>query len=455
MREINMQNFLEHSRKIPAKRDVLKRLKDFREIYKLFDDRNANIQASRCVQCGNPYCHNACPLSNFIPFWLEKLASDDLEFAFKISNDSSPFPEIMGRVCPQDRLCEGGCTLNDGFGAVTIGSIETFITEKGFESGLSIDVTAKKSAKKVAIVGSGPAGLSAATFLLRSGIEVEMFERDDRAGGLLTYGIPNFKLDKSVVQRRVDLLLSYGMKLHLNSEVGKDIELNYLTENFDAVFVAVGATKAKALEVENADLNGVYDAMKFLTDVQKSNFSSNHNKAIDVKDKKVVVIGAGDTAMDCVRSAVREGAKEVYCYYRRDKASMPGSKKESFNADEEGVEFVFNRAPVSIDGDESVKSVTFAKTEIVDSRVKIIENSQEIVEADIVIKSLGFDVDDLSYLSDIELDRWGSPVVNKLYQTSNDKIYAGGDCIRGADLVVTAARDGRDAAKAITKKLLG
>ncbi len=458
-----MQNFLNYGRSEPNKKDVFKRLRNFNEIYEIFDVAKASIQADRCVQCGDPYCLNKCPLGNFIPYWLKKVAKKDIEFAFKISNDTSPFPEIMGRVCPQDVLCEGDCTLNDGYGAITIGSIETFISEEGFKKGLKPAFNSVASNKKVAIVGSGPASLSAATFLLRSGIGVEMFERDDKAGGLLTYGIPGFKLEKNVVQRRVDWLIEVGMKLHLNSEVGKDIKLEDLIKNYDAVFVGIGATKGNASEIENENAKGVYLAMEFLKDVQKYNFNPNHQKLVDVKDKRVVVIGGGDTAMDCVRSSVREGARSVVCVYRRDEANMPGSKKEYYNAIEEGVEFSFNASPnkILLDKDGNITGVEVLKTKLTEkdakgrAKVEVIEGSESKIRADVIILALGFSQEKPQFLQEnkIEVDKWGAIRVDANYQTSNAKVFSGGDCVRGADLVVTAARDGRDAARIIVKKL--
>lgn len=459
-----MQNFLNYTRVEPKKRDVLKRIRDYREIYPIFEDKNASTQADRCVQCGDPYCLNACPLNNFIPQWLKKISERDINFAFKISNDTSPFPEIMGRVCPQDRLCEGDCTLNDGYGAITIGSIETFISEEGFKKGLKPIFNSKKRDKKVAIIGSGPAGLSAATFLLRSGIDVEMFERSDRAGGLLTYGIPGFKLEKSIVQRRVDWLIEAGMKLNLNSEVGVDVDAKTLLDEFDAVFIGVGATKGNLPNLKGDSAKGVHLAMDFLVDIQKSNFNSNYERAVDVNDKRVVVIGGGDTAMDCLRSSIRDGAKSVTCLYRRDEANMPGSKKEFINATEEGVEFIFNASPkeILVDNKGNLKAVEFLKTELKylpnkeRATVEIIKDSEFTIEADVVIFALGFSQERAKFLEDlnIEFGKWDEILINSDYSSSNPKVYAGGDCQRGADLVVTAALDGREAARAIVKKLL-
>jgi glutamate synthase (NADPH/NADH) small chain len=458
-----MQNFLSHERIEPVKRDVFERLKDFKEIYNRFSTSEAKTQASRCVQCGDPYCLNACPLSNYIPHWLKGIAKKDHELAFKISNQSSPFPEIMGRVCPQDRLCEGSCTLNDGYGAITIGSIETYISESGFEKGLKPDFESVPRGKKVAIIGSGPAGLSCATYLLRNGFEVDMYERADKAGGLLTYGIPGFKLEKGVVERRVNWLLEAGLNLHLNTEVGKDISFKELEDNFDSIFIGIGATKSNSARMDNENANGAFMAIDFLTNVQRREFGLSFDESIDVKDKNIVVIGGGDTAMDCVRTSVRGKAKNVTCMYRRDANNLPGSKKEYKNATEEGVEFEFNVSPKSlvVDKDNNITSLVLERTELTEpdesgrQKVKIIEDSEFTVEADMVIFALGFSPEVPSFLKDsgIETNKWGEIIVDENYQTSKPNIYAGGDCYRGADLVVTAALDGKETSKIIKEKL--
>jgi len=463
-----MLNFTKIHRETPNKRDVMQRLKDFDEVYELFDKSKAREQSSRCMQCGDPYCHSKCPLHNIIPAWLKQTAQKDLELAFNISNETSPFPEILGRICPQDVLCEGDCSLNDTHGAITIGSVETHISEIGFDNGLIPKFTDKKIGKKVAVIGSGPAGMSAATFLLRAGVEVEMFERSSRAGGLLTYGIPGFKLDKIKVQRRVDILVDAGMKLYLNCEIGKDKSFEDLEKEFDAIFIGIGATKGRSAGLEGEQSLNVYKAMDFLISVQKRNFlkDSNNNhknekneKFINVKDRIVVVIGGGDTAMDCVRSAVREGAKEVKCLYRRDEINMPGSKKEVLNAKEEGVEFVFNVAPKAIITNSGIlaTALKLQKTQLsqpdINGRQKLsmIENSEYIQEVDIIIYALGFDQELPAFIKNINLDKWNGIKVNESFQTSNSKVYAGGDGVRGADLAVRAAADGKAAAKAIVE----
>ena len=454
-----MQSFIFNERFNPKKRAINERIKDFREVYEVFKPNEASLQADRCVQCGDPYCHNKCPLHNYIPQWLKATAEGDLELAFKLSNDSSPFPEVMGRICPQDRLCEGDCTLNEGYGAITIGAIETYISEEGFKKGFRPEFSKIKTNKKVAIVGSGPAGLSVATFLLRAGIEPHVFEKESRAGGLLTYGIPGFKLDKKIVQRRVDWMVEAGMKLHLNTGVGKDVTFDYLLENFDAVFIGIGAKKSRMPNIAGENAKGAMPAMKFLVNIQRKLFGDDFDiDAISVRDKKVVVIGGGDTAMDCIRTSIREGAKKVICAYRRDVKSMPGSKKEYQNAIEEGGEFMFNVAPKEVLTDENgrVIGVKLIKTLSSGRKLEEIKGSEFRIDADVVIFALGFSNTPLEFLSKngIMTNDWGAIVVDENYETTKPGVFAGGDCCRGADLVVTAAYDGREAAKSIIKKIL-
>lgn len=457
-----MLKFTDIKRRNPEKRDVLQRIKDFDEVYELLNDNETTRQASRCIGCGDPYCHNKCPLHNFIPSWLKQIANNDLELAFKLSNETSPFPEILGKICPHDVLCEGDCTLNDTHGAITIGAVETYVNEKAFENGYKPTFPKVSSiGKKVAIIGSGPAGLSAATFLIRNGVSVEMFERAGRAGGLLTFGIPGFKLDKSKVQRRIDWLVEAGMKLHLNCEIGKDKSFDELVHGYDAVFVGIGATKGKTAGLEGENASNVYLAMEFLTAIQKRNFGMKVENFIDVKDKNVVVIGGGDTAMDCVRTSVREGAKSVKCLYRRDENTMPGSKKEVVNAKEEGVEFVFNVSPTKIISSKGVATgVELIKTELDFSTSKRgnlinVAGSEYVENADVIIYALGFDQELPTFIkeSGLELDKWNSIKTNENYQTSNPKIFSGGDAVRGADLAVTATADGRNAALKIVELL--
>ena len=452
-----MLNFTKIDRNNPSKRGVMERIKDYDEVYNLFDKNKAGEQADRCIGCGDPYCHNKCPLHNIIPAWLKQVASNDLELAFNISNETSPMPEIFGRICPQDVLCEGDCTLNETHGAITIGAVETHISEKGFDAGLKPKFNAQKIGKKVAVIGSGPAGISVATFLLRAGVDVDMYERAPKAGGLLTYGIPGFKLEKHRVQRRIDWLIEAGMQLFTNCEIGKDKSIKELEESYDAVFVGIGATKGRFAGLEGDDKSHVHLAMEFLTKVQKKQFGEDVENYIDVKDKNVVVIGGGDTAMDCLRTSVREGAKSVKCLYRRDEANMPGSKKEVVNSKEEGVEFIFNVSPVKIedDGVVLVKTTMGEPDESGRQSVTVVENSQYKEEADIVIYALGFTQEQPAFLDELnlELDKWDGIKVDENCQTSNKKVFAGGDGVRGADLAVRAAADGKKAANSIVEFL--
>ena len=460
-----MREFLTIERIEARKRLVVERTKDFGEIYEIFDRNDAATQSDRCIQCGDPYCLNKCPLHNYIPQWLKAVSEKDLEFAFKLSNEPSPFPEVMGRVCPHDRLCEGDCTLNDGHGAITIGSVETYITEAGFKAGYKPDFPGITTDKKVAIIGSGPAGLSCATYLLRSGIAVTMYEKADRAGGLLTYGIPNFKLDKKVVERRVRLLQEAGLELILNCEVGKDIEFDTIASSHDAIFIGIGATKTKKAGIVGENASNVYAAIDYLTNIQRKQFNLPYDKKFDFKDLNVVVIGGGDTAMDCLRTAKREGAKSVTCLYRRDEHNMPGSKKEYKNAMEEGVDFTFLVSPKEIVVNENgeavavevVKNTLGVKDESGRQKMEEVKNSEYRINADVVIMSLGFNPSVPLFLASngIETNSWGGIVIDDAtHETTTAGIYAGGDCFRGADLVVTAAYDGREAARKMVASLL-
>lgn len=460
-----MREYLTIDRIEARKRLVVERTKDFGEIYEVFDRNEAATQSERCIQCGDPFCLNKCPLHNYVPQWLKAVSEKDLEFAFKLSNEPSPFPEVMGRVCPHDRLCEGDCTLNDGHGAITIGSVETYITEEGFKAGFKPDFPGVTTDKRVAIIGSGPAGLSCATYLLRSGIAVTMYERSDRAGGLLTYGIPNFKLDKKIVERRVKYLKEAGMELVLECEVGKDVTFEEIADKHDAMFIGIGATKSKIASINGEKASNVYKAMDYLTAIQKKNFKLSYDKKFDFKDRDVVVIGGGDTAMDCLRTAKREGAKSVTCLYRRDAHNMPGSQKEYKNAMEEGVDFTFFVSPKEIilndKGSaiavEVIKTTLGAKDDSGRQKMEEIRGSEFRVNADVVIMSLGFDPEIPSFLAEngIETNKWGGIIINEdTHETKTAGIYAGGDCYRGADLVVSAAYDGREAARSIVKSLI-
>jgi glutamate synthase (NADPH/NADH) small chain len=460
-----MQNFINEERIEPRKRSSSDRVKDFKEIYELFSKEDAAIQADRCIQCGDPFCHSKCPLHNYIPFWLKSTSAMHRELSFNLSNESNPFPEITGRICPHDRLCEGDCTLNDGHGAITIGAIETFISEEGFKKGLKPYFPGITTKKKVAIIGAGPSGMACATYLLRAGIAVSLYDRQNKAGGLLTYGIPGFKLDKEVVSRRMVWLQEAGACLHVNTHVGKDISFDEVAHNHDAIFLAIGAEASRKANIANENATGVFSAIDFLRAIQKKLFNESYDKKYEVKGKHVVVVGGGDTAMDCLRSSIREGAKSVTCLYRRDKFNMPGSKKEFKNAIEEGAEFVFNVMPkeILVNSEGSVIGIDMHKTMLGSKDascrqcVEIVKGGDFRVDADVIIFALGFSPTVPSFLAEngIEVNKSGCIVVGSDYQTSKMGVYAGGDCKRGSDLVVTAAKEGKEAALHIIKKLLG
>jgi len=459
-----MQNFVNEERIEPRKRSSGDRIKDFKEIYEILSKEDASIQADRCIQCGDPFCHHKCPLHNYIPFWLKATSGMKRDLAFNLSNESNPYPEITGRICPQDRLCEGDCTLNDGHGAITIGAIETFISEEGFKKGLKPKFPGISTTKKVAIIGAGPAGLACATYLLRAGIAVSMYEKQNRAGGLLTYGIPGFKLDKEVVARRVRWLQEAGMDLHVNTYIGKDIVFDEIAHSHDAIFISIGAENPRKANIANENANGVFMAIDFLRAIQKKQFTEPYDKKFEVKNKNIVVIGGGDTAMDCLRTSIREGAKSVTCLYRRDKYNMPGSKKEFKNAIEEGAEFMYNVSPkeilVNSDGNvigiDMQRTILGAKDASCRQCVEIVKGGDFRVDADIIIFALGFTPTMPSFLAEngIEVNKTGCIIVTNEYQTTKSGVYAGGDCKRGSDLVVTAAKEGKEAALHIIKKLL-
>lgn len=459
-----MQNFINIDRIDPDKRDSAERIHDFKEIYNIFTKEEAAAQASRCVQCGDPFCHNKCPLHNFIPYWLKATSGFNRELAFKLSNESNPFPEITGRICPQDRLCEGDCTLNDGHGAITIGAIETFISENGFQKGLKPEFPGVSTKKSVAVIGSGPASIACATYILRAGIKVDMYEKQAKAGGLLTYGIPGFKLDKQIVARRVRWLEDAGMSFHSGCEIGKDVSFDEIASNHDAIFLGIGAQSSRKANIVNENAKNVFMAIDFLRNTQQKLFNEAYDKKYEVKGKNVVVIGGGDTAMDCLRTSLRQGAKSVTCLYRRDKYNMPGSKKEFKNANEEGARFIYNASPkeIIVNSENEVLGIEMQKTMLgakdVSGRqsVEVIKGSEFKVDADIIIFALGFSPIDPGFLAEngITINKRGCIEVDVNYETSKAGVYAGGDCKRGSDLVVTAAAEGKEAAEAIIKSLL-
>ena len=462
----NNFQFLDVGRYDPAKKSVNERKINFVEIYGEYNQSQASNQAHRCLDCGNPYCEWKCPVHNYIPDWLKLVNEGNILEAADLCHSTNTLPEVCGRVCPQDRLCEGACTLNDGFGAVTIGSIEKYITEKAFEMGWKPDLSQRKwTNKKVAIVGSGPAGIACADVLTRSGIHSHVFDKNDEIGGLLTFGIPEFKLEKSVVKRRRKILEEMGIKFNLGVEIGKDIKFKNLYDKYDAVFLAMGTYTSLEGGFNGEKLPGVYKAIDYLISNTKKllNMSSGKSEYINLKGKNVVVLGGGDTAMDCNRTAIRQGAKSVTCLYRRDEVNMPGSRREVKNAKEEGVIFDFNVQPIDILGNNKVEGVKTVRTELGEPdqngrRVPIpISGSERIYDADVVVVAFGFRASPANWFEDFNINTRKNGLViaeeNQEYkfQTSNKKIFSGGDMVRGSDLVVTAIWEGREAGKSIIK----
>ena len=462
----NNFQFLDVGRFDPSKKSVDERKINFVEIYGEYNQSQASNQAHRCLDCGNPYCEWKCPVHNYIPDWLKLVNEGNILEAADLCHSTNSLPEVCGRVCPQDRLCEGACTLNDGFGAVTIGSIEKYITEKAFEMGWKPDLSNRKwKNKKVAIIGSGPAGIACADVLTRSGIHSHVFDKNDEIGGLLTYGIPEFKLEKSVVKRRRKILEGMGIKFHMGVEVGKDINFKNIYKDYDAVFLGMGTYTSLEGGFKGEKLNGVYKAIDYLISNTKKLLNMNSGKAeyINFKGKNVVVLGGGDTAMDCNRTAIRQGAKSVTCLYRRDEKNMPGSRREVQNAKEEGVIFNFNIQPIDILGNEKVEGVKIVQTKLGEPdqngrRIPIpISGSERIYNADVVIVAFGFRASPAEWFNDfnVQTRKNGLVIADEdqkfKFQTSNEKIFSGGDMVRGSDLVVTAIWEGREAGKSIIK----
>ncbi len=464
-----MLQFTDLPKQNPTKRETEKRKGDFNEIYKEFINDKAKEQSSRCSQCGVPFCQIHCPLSNNIPDWLKLTAEGRLKEAYDLSQSTNNMPEVCGRICPQDRLCEGNCVIEQsGHGTVTIGSIEKFITETAWEKGWVKPLKIKNELKEsVGIIGSGPAGLACGEELRKLGFQVTIYDRYDRPGGLLIYGIPNFKLEKFVVERRTKLLKDSGIKFIQNFEIGKDSTLKDLRKKHDAVLIATGVYKAREIEIEGANLENIFPAMDFLTASNKKGLGDNHKLfdegVLNAEGKNVVVIGGGDTAMDCVRTAVRQKAKSVKCLYRRDRENMPGSSREVSNAIEEGVDFIWLSSPKKFIGNKNVQKVEINKMQLGEAdssgrRKPVIQKGSEVViEADLVIKSLGFDPENIPKLfneEDLAVSKWGTIKIDlKTMQTNINGVFAAGDIVRGASLVVWAIRDGRDAAVQIEKYL--
>lgn len=458
----NTFQFLDVGRFDPKKLDADVRIKQFGEIYGSFDSDSSAEQADRCLECGNPYCEWKCPVHNYIPNWLKLVSEGNLEEAAELSHATNTLPEICGRVCPQDRLCEGACTLNDGFGAVTIGSVEKYITDTALEQGWRPDMSnVTDTGKRVAVIGAGPAGLGAADVLVRNGVKPVVFDRYPEIGGLLTFGIPEFKLEKQVVKRRREVLEGMGVEFRLNTEVGKDVDFQSLIDEYDAVFLGMGTYTYMKGGFPGEDLPGVYEALPFLVANNKHLLGLASDDYVSMEGKRVVVLGGGDTAMDCNRTSIRQDAASVTCAYRRDEENMPGSRREVNNAREEGVQFLWNRQPVEIVGNgkvEGVKVVTTALGEADERgrrRPEPVPGSEEIIPADAVVIAFGFRPSPAPWFEkfNISIDDGGRVVAPAeaaiKYQTTNPKIFAGGDMVRGSDLVVTAVWEGRQAAEGI------
>ena len=461
----NMLKFVKIGQQTPPKREVGNRKEDFNEIYKEFINDKASEQSSRCSQCGVPFCQVHCPLSNNIPDWLKLTAEGRLKEAYELSQSTNNMPEVCGRICPQDRLCEGNCVIEQsGHGTVTIGSVEKYITDNAWEQGWVNPIKVKnEKSQSIGIIGAGPAGLAAAEQLRKSGYQITVYDRYDRAGGLMIYGIPNFKLEKFVVERRTKLLEEGGIKFVQNFEVGKDATLEQLRKKHDALLIATGVYKAREIDLPGKDLGNIFPAMEFLTASNKKGLGDKvelfDNGTLNAEGKNIVVIGGGDTAMDCVRTSIRQKAKSVKCLYRRDKENMPGSAREVANAEEEGVEFVWLSSPKEFIGTNKVEGLMVDKIKLGEPddsgrrKPEIQNNSHFNIKADIVIKALGFDPENLPKLfgsEDLQVTKWGTLKTNfDTMETNLPGVFAAGDIIRGASLVVWAIKDGRDVAVSI------
>ena len=461
----NPFQFLDVERRSPAKKPMEARTEEFVEIYDPFTEQAVAEQSHRCLDCGNPYCEWKCPVHNLIPNWLKLLSEGRLFEAAELSHQTNTLPEVCGRVCPQDRLCEGACTLHDGFGAVTIGNAEKYITDTALAMGWRPNLSdVIPTGKRVAIIGAGPAGVGCADILIRNGVQPVVFDRYPEIGGLLTFGIPQFKLEKQVMQRRREVFEEMGVEFRLNTEIGLDIDADDLLDEFDAVFLGMGTYTAMKGGFEGEELPGVYKALDYLIGNvnDKMGYAQPKEDFIDLKGKTVVVLGGGDTAMDCVRTAVRQQAEQVFCVYRRDEENMPGSRREVQNAREEGVTFLFNRQPVGVlDYFGEAIGVKVVETRLGEPgadgrrRPEHVAGSEAIIEADAIIMAFGFQPSPTEWMAnmDIALNDWKGVIAPEQqvfkFQTSNPKVFAGGDMVRGSDHVVTAIWEGRQAAEGI------
>lgn len=458
----NTFQFLEVGRHDPKKFEAKKRIEGFGEIYEGFEQSQAAEQSERCLECGNPYCEWKCPVHNYIPNWLKLVSEGNIEQAAELAHQTNTLPEICGRVCPQDRLCEGACTLNDGFGAVTIGSVEKYITDTAFAQGWRPDMSGVvATGKRVAIIGAGPAGLGCADILVRAGVTPVVYDKHPEIGGLLTFGIPEFKLEKEVVTRRREILEGMGVEFVLNTEIGNDIQFQTLLDEYDAVFLGMGTYTYMKGGFPGEDMPGVYEALPYLVANNKHLLNLNPENYVDLAGKKVIVLGGGDTAMDCNRTAIRQGATSVQCAYRRDEENMPGSRREVNNSREEGVEFLWNRQPIEIIGNGKVEGIKVITTALgqPDERGRRspqpVPGSEEIIAADAIVIAFGFRPSPAPWFAEfgVDIDESGRVIAPEngkcAFQTSNQKIFAGGDMVRGSDLVVTAVWEGRQAGEGI------
>ncbi len=460
--------FLEIPRQDPEKSAAEARIRNFKEIYGHYTAGQAADQAGRCLDCGNPYCEWKCPVHNFIPNWLKLVEEGQLFKAAELSHRTNSLPEICGRICPQDRLCEGACTLNDGLGAITIGNVEKYITDEALKQGWKPDMSGvKDTGRRVAVVGAGPAGLGAADVLVRNGIKPVVFDRYPRIGGLLTFGIPPFKLEKEVVDRREELLRGMGVEFVLNTEIGRDVPFSDLIDEYDAVFLGLGTYTYVRGGFPGEELPGVYEALPYLVgNIRRQlDLEPEGRGFINLKGKRVIVLGGGDTGMDCNRTAIRQGARRVTCVYRRDEENMPGSRREVMNSKEEGIQFLFNRQPIEIVGKDAVEGVRVVETRLGEPgpggrrRPEVVPGTEKVLPADAVVIAFGFRPSPADWFDDfgLAIHPNGRIRVNRTgesrFQTTNPKVFAGGDMVRGSDLVVTAVFEGREAAMSIARYL--